>query len=229
MRIDRRQLLTGSAALAAAALLPGGPAAAAPKKKVTASGSGASDPLVHPFAPAQPTATGRKINTLHAHQGRLFTGYGDANNYGGGNTGPIHIASYDPATGTWLDHLTFGTEKVSRYRSVAGTIMTTANDPRRGDEFVAKADAAGQWASVNLPVRQLHVYDVCDGIAPGEVWACGSASGPSYQRAQVWRSTNAGSTWHQAFDPGPIVFAAGAQAIVGRFFHIAHVGGTTFT
>lgn len=127
--------------------------------------AGGAETVVHPFAGAQPTATGRKINTLHAHRGRLYTGYGDANNYGGGNTGPIHIASFDPVTATWQDHLTFGTEKVSRYRVVGGNLATTANDPRAGNEFIAIEDARGLWASVNTNVRQLHVYDVCGELA----------------------------------------------------------------
>lgn len=44
---------------------------------------GAVDRVTQRFKPAQPTATVRKLNTVHARRGHLYTGYG------GGNTGPI--------------------------------------------------------------------------------------------------------------------------------------------
>jgi hypothetical protein len=123
----------------------------------------------------------------------------------------------------------FQTEKVSRYRLVAGKLVTTANDPRRDNEFLAMQQADGQWTSLSQPVSQLHVYDICQGRTAGELWACGSASGPTYQRAQVWRSTDGGTTWRQAFDPGPIILAAVDQAYAGRFYHIAYLAGKVFT
>jgi hypothetical protein len=229
MQVTRRQLLAGSAAAGVGALLSR-PFAGMAHAVGAEANAAEAERFLHPFAQAQPTTTGRKINTLHAHAGRLYTGYGDANNTGGGNTGPIRIASLDPATGTWQDHLLFQTEKVSRYRLVAGKLVTTANDPRGGgDEFLAMQQSDGQWTSLSQPVNQLHVYDICQGRAAGELWACGSASGPTHKRAQVWRSTDGGSTWRQAFDPGPIIVAAVDQACAGRYYHIAYLGGKVFT
>lgn len=78
----------------------------------------------HPWARRQATSMDASLRDVRGFHGRVYFGYGDLN----ANTGPIDLASLDPTTKSWTNHLT-------AYAPVqtmpAGTVRLSIGSARR--------------------------------------------------------------------------------------------------
>jgi hypothetical protein len=174
----------------------------------------------HPHAARQPTPNGRTLGETKGWMGRLYFGYGDIE----ANTGPIQIASYDPATATWQDRLSFDTEAIGRFRVIGDTLWAPAADPRGSDPEFAVGTAGHVWRQISIG-RSLHVHDVAERV-PGDVYLVGSdwidPDAKTYGGA-VWRSIG-GEPWSRIFPLPPNLFDPttfafdGAGALGGKVF-----------
>src|SRR5205085_1015888 len=100
----------------------------------------------HPWAVSQASAMGRSLRNVRGFHGRLYFGYGDLN----ANTGPIDVASYDPATAQWAHHLTLQTESIERFVAIGDELWAPCGDahgPETAPESceAATGNAAHEW------------------------------------------------------------------------------------
>lgn len=151
----------------------------------------------HPHAARQPNARGRRLHVLKAHQGKVYAGYGDY----GDNTGPITIASYDPARGRFDDEHTQDTDAIEQYRDVRGDLWSPAIDTKVNNDYAVRR--AGSWAEVNFSDEAKHVFDVAS--FGSTVFLSGSSTGDGDSNlGVVWKSTDGGRAWsrdHTSDDP----------------------------
>jgi hypothetical protein len=175
----------------------------------------------HPNAAKQPTPKGRTLSDTKGWMGRVYFGYGDIER----DTGPIQVSSYDPATATWQDLLTFDTEAIERFRVIGDTLWAPAADPRGSEPELAIGTAGHSWRQVSIG-RSLHVHDAVE-REPGDVYLVGSdwidPVAKTYGGA-VWRSTG-GATWHRILPLPPQVVDATTLA----FGNAGALGGKVFT
>ncbi len=146
----------------------------------------------HPHASQQATAIGQDLVDVRGFHGRVYFAYGDLNQ----NTGPIVVSSYDPATKTWQDHLTFDTERIERFQIIGDQIWAPAADPRGAlpDPEYAVGSATHVWKQVDIG-PSLHVTDAIERV-PGEVLLTGTAWVNQAARlggGSVWRSVDGGA------------------------------------
>jgi len=118
----------------------------------------------HADADAQPTARGRILATLTAHNGRLYAGYGDIDK----NTGPIAVAAYDPALRAFVREWTSDTEAIYTFRVISGRLVAPAVDPRSAADYAV----GPPWQDLR-PIAADHVYDAAS-LGGRELWLAGS-------------------------------------------------------
>lgn len=152
-------------------------------------GTQASSPFVfeatNPYAITQPTEWGKKISSLHAKEGRVYSGYGDWSK----NTGPITISAYNPTTKEFENPFSCGTEMVGIFEEVNGYLYAPAIDKRGVD--VCIMDPSGQWRGVS-GLGSAHIFDI-NTLNGNDVWMAGAAG----RAGGVWRSNDNGQTWER--------------------------------
>jgi hypothetical protein len=162
----------------------------------------------HPHAAMQDSALGANLVDTRGWNGRVYFGYGDIDQ----NTGPIVISSYDPTADEWLDHITFDTERIERFRVIGGELWAPATDPMgEADPEYAKGSARHEWSQVDAG-RSVKVLDVAERV-PGDVFLVGSdvylSDAGTFDNtfgAAAWRSQD-GGMFERAFpiiNPNPI-------------------------
>lgn len=198
-----RSLLAFLAVIVVAGLVPPG----------TAGATHAGPTLVglHPHAKDQPTAGGRRIETVTGFAGRVYFGYGDTVN----NTGPIVVSSFDPRNRSWADHLTFRTEKVGRFRTIGGALWAPAWDATgREDVAYASSNSRHAWSAAGVGINPVHVYDA-SARGAAERFISGAFEGVG---GAVARWT--GRSWAVSLSvPGEY----------SRFYHLGELNGKLYT
>jgi hypothetical protein len=143
----------------------------------------------HPWAEAQPTATGRQIVDLQEHDGRIYAGYGDYS----ANTGPITIASIGAGETAFEAEAVSDTEAIYNYRPLNGKLFAPATDPR----FSADYASDGPWADTT-GIGAWHAFDMAT-LTGTDLWIVGSQGND----AVAWRSLDGGTTWTEALRVNP--------------------------
>lgn len=146
-----------------------------------------------PAAAAQPTETGRRLNTLHFHEGRVYYGHGDyAANTGSMSGQGTDVAYYavNGGFGTALEDVP--TEEISTFRTIGGYVVAPMIDPSaQAGERNSAAVGSTAWQIAPGGVPSTHIYDVAtDGRSV--FLATGDADGGG-----VWRSTD-GTSWNRS-------------------------------
>lgn len=145
----------------------------------------------HPQASTQTTSTGRALLTLHPWRGLLYIGYGDYQQ----NTGPVDVTAWDPARRAFTRMHSSDTEAIYNYRALGDSLYAPATDRRERADY-----AVGPPWRDELPLASAHAYDMAT-LDGRDLWLVGSAEGPIYL-ATAWRSTDGGTSWKIAHQPG---------------------------
>jgi hypothetical protein len=152
----------------------------------------------HPDAAAQPSATGKRLATLHPFNGKLYAGYGDYDI----NSGPISIRPFNPATNTFGASLQSSTtEAIYIYRRLNGKLYGPHIDTRGTSGGYSQGTASGaaeSWFNSTQPVTT-HAYDMAT-LDGSDLWVVGSR----INNAVAWRSTNGGTSWTNVLSVAPI-------------------------
>jgi hypothetical protein len=187
----------------------------------------------HPHAREQFGPIGPNLVDTRGWGQRLYFGYGDINL----DTGPIVISSFDPVTKTWLDHLTFSTERIERFRVIGDRLWATATDPHgEPDPDYAIGTADHAWTEVDIG-RSIKVLDVAE-RTPGEIYLVGSdvylSEAGTYDNTfggAVWRSKD-GGPFERAFpiiNPDPVRDYQFVDMNMLPFLNVAALGGKLYT
>lgn len=163
----------------------------------------------HPYASQQPTARGKILLHLFGWNGKLYIGYGDY----GVNTGPIYIAPYDPASGSFLNLGSASTEEIHNYRSFGNNIFAPAIDPSGGLPDYAYARGEPWQNPTATGVNAAHVFDI-NTLNSSDLYVAGSSG----NNAAVWKSLDSGTTWTKILDVSPV------SGIVGDFARFYFAG-----
>lgn len=142
------------------------------------------------WATSQPTAKGKGLGAVTYVDGEVYVGYGDWD----ANTGPTHVTSWSPQTGTWTDHLTADTEAIEGFRQIGGTTYVPLIDPHTDTADFA---ASSSWRSVAVGSNGAafeHVFDMAE-TADG-MWMVGSKRDTG--GALAMRSIDGGVTWTES-------------------------------
>lgn len=190
---------------------------------------------VHPHAPAQPREVGRDLIDTRGWHGRLYFGYGDLEN----NTGPIVVSSYDPVSRTWIDHFTFQTERIERFRPIGDRLFAPAADPKCLDlpdcvapqPDYAVGTASHAWGAGGIDLgTSLHLMDATERV-PGDVYLTGSdfVDVPRFlTSAAVWRSVDGGPFTKIFPKIDPVPSNPQDQQLDSGFLNTASLGGKVY-
>lgn len=166
----------------------------------------------HEWAAAQPTATGRQILDLEVHDGKIWAGYGDY----GANTGPITIASYDPASPDGFSaSMVVDTEAALNLRSLGEDLVAPATDPRSAADFAI----GSPWEQAR-PLGATHVFDTTT-LTGEDLWLVGSKGSD----AVAWRSLDRGATWEESLRVAP---PGEVDGDFSRFYFTATLDGALY-
>jgi hypothetical protein len=177
----------------------------------------------HPSAASQASSMGRSLRNVRGFHGRVYFGYGDLN----ANTGPVDIASFDPVTKQWAQHMTLQTHSIERFITVGDELWAPCGQPMdilgTGCEF-ASGDADHNWETHDF-AKAIHVMDGVERV-PGEVLLGGNQfldAGMMTAGATIWRSLG-GGPFEEIFPGGSgLVQSSGAP-----FMSMATLNSVTF-
>lgn len=144
-----------------------------------------------PAAAAQPTETGRRLNTLHYHWGRVYYGHGDYAANTGSMTGlGTDVAYYSVLGGFGTALRDVPTEEISTFRTIGTSVVAPLIDPSaQAGERNSFAHGRLGWRVASGGVPSVHLYDVATN-GDDLFLATGDTDGGG-----VWRSTDGGSSW----------------------------------
>ncbi|MGL1903152.1 MAG: PQQ-binding-like beta-propeller repeat protein [Fibrobacterales bacterium] len=178
-----------------------------------------------PELSGQSTARGQQIWDLEEYRGRIYIGMGDY----GGNTGPIDIVAYDPASNTFETSLNGAPTEATEYiRNINDNLYVTMTDARgwTGPAFVGVQAGSNSWQQSATLSSTAHTFDVTEFggriyVTTGDWQDGGSHPGatvPANETARVYSSGDFGNTWQLEV----------ASNLV-RFYHIGSDATTIYT
>ena len=124
----------------------------------------------------------------------MFSGYGDPNK----NTGPVDIYTFDLATKSLTDEVTFFSESLEQFQIINGVLYTPAIDPTGSGDIYARREVNGSWYA-DTPFSAIHVFDV-ETLTGSDIYLAGSTG----KNAAVWRSGDDGQTWQNVLKVAPL-------------------------
>lgn len=155
----------------------------------------------HPTISTLWATTGRIVNSLEIHGGKVYMAYGDYSR----NSGPTEVAYYSIAGASFGSELTAPTEEHDRFRKIDGKLYVPRKDPNPtpGWDGVGgyATDASGSWQNVAGP-DMIHTFDVA--LTGTDFWLVGSSFLSGGATGVAYRSTDGGGSWttERTLSPG---------------------------
>lgn len=163
----------------------------------------------HPEAAAEDTERARTLHTLEYLNDKIYAGYGDYDV----NTGPVEINPFDLNADAFTgSELQVPTEEINQIRTINGKLYAPTIDPL-GGPIAMGGYAVGEPWELNMQLEGVHFYDMAT-LTGTDLWVAGA--GP--ENAMVWRSTDNGTTWENAF----------TEESDTRFYWIANLNGKIY-
>jgi uncharacterized repeat protein (TIGR01451 family) len=164
--------------------------------------------------PTSPLTAFPDIHVLHAHEGRIYMGYGDWNVYPA-----VVVVSYDPASNAFrLEHSAI-TDSIGLFRTINGRLYLPSTDPIHFEDFHDYSILEnGVWRNF-APSGFFHVFDFAT-VTGSDLWMLGSKSpneAPSANGA-VLRSLDGGLNWTDVT----------ANSTVGRYYYGFDLNGAFY-
>lgn len=103
-----------------------------------------------------------EVLDLHVHNGRIYCAGGDW----GANKGPVPVFAIDPATGSFTNEFTAGTDMISDFKTFsdgrlwAGAVDKKEYDPNVGHFFRRELD--GTWVARSTCNGANHIWDIAE-------------------------------------------------------------------
>jgi hypothetical protein len=176
--------------------------------------------FTNPACALQPEPWSRKIATIKAYAGLLFTGCGDY----GANTGPIDIYSFNPATQGLTNEYTMQTEQISRYYTVGNNLYTLSVDPRAPNpvDFASRGPKKPVWTGLGT-LSLAHNFDIAS-LTGSDIWIAGGADNGN---AIAVHSTDGGQTFLSGDElqlpPVPTTSGSGRFYFIGKLANKLYV------
>jgi hypothetical protein len=170
--------------------------------------------FTNPAAAQQSTTQGKTIHEVHAHNGKIYTGFGDMNaNTAGGN-----VYAFDPNTNTLTEEHFVYTEEVDFMDTFNGKLVIPAGDPGGGGNDAAGVKTSlGQWVRSDAG-KFAHVFGACS-LGGNHVALAGGGWGPTGDDSIILQSWDGGQTWDAWDAPSTLyVPATATSAGFNRFY-----------
>lgn len=188
-------------------------------------GGGESEPEllgVHPWAAAQPTEWGRRLQDLAVFDGIVFCGFGDWN----ANTGPIQASGWHIVSGSFVAEAALDTESTWLLRRVGNRLVVPFIDPKANTgDLAVRSLGSPAWTTLAIgagTAGTIHAFDVAsfDGT---DLWVAGAKR--STNDAAVWRSPSGlGGDWVESDVHAPL----GPPGSYARSIHLGVHGGRLY-